>query len=127
MRFNERAAQNLAHIIDQTRASIVLTSTHRINYPIDEWLRILKTRGINPTSISKINSVETVDRMADRATEIEEWISSCWNGEAYVIIDDGLSINRLSQPIKNHCVITKLMSGLDETAATKVLSILFEQ
>jgi hypothetical protein len=127
LKFNERAALNLGRILDQTQAGIVLTTTHRINYSVGEWQELLNARGIRPSSISKINSVTTVGGMADRATEIEEWISNCWRGEAYVIIDDDLSINRLPRAIKAHWVATKPMIGLDEEAVMKALDILLER
>jgi len=122
--FNKEAANNLSSIIDQTKASVVLTTTHRINYSIEEWQKILETRGINPASISKINDVAEISGMSDRATEIEEWIFNYSGEEAYVVIDDDLSLNRLPKVLKERCVLTKPMIGLDQETASRALSIL---
>ena len=42
----------------------------------------------------------------------------------YVVIDDDLSINGLPNSIKEKCVLTKPLIGLDEEAMYKVMSIL---
>jgi hypothetical protein len=127
LKFNEKAAKNLARIIDETNAAIVLTTTHRINYSIDEWTEIFRVRGIHPFSVSKLNDIQTLSNMANRATEIQEWVDKQTGRQPYVVIDDDLSINGLPPLIKDRCVITKPMVGLDEESATKVLDILRNQ
>ena len=72
LKFNEKAAGNLAKLISQTNASIVLTTTHRINYSIEQWKDIFKNRGINPSSISKVNQLKTLNNKVERAAEIKE-------------------------------------------------------
>ncbi|MFD1469566.1 HAD domain-containing protein [Hymenobacter caeli] len=124
MEFNGRAAKNLADILDETGADIILTSTHRISYSVEEWKVLLMTRGIKPTALAKINGLVALDAMRDRAAEIEAWVNGPGVGKNYVIIDDDLSINRLSSVIKNRFVLTKPMIGLDEAAALKALNIL---
>ncbi len=124
LKFNEKAASNLARIIAETNASVVLTTTHRISYPVEKWKELLQTRGINPASISKINEVTALCDMADRAIEIQEWVNKQVSGERFVIVDDDLSINGLPPSIKEKCVLTSPMIGLDEAAATKALDVL---
>jgi 16S rRNA C1402 (ribose-2'-O) methylase RsmI len=127
LKFNEKASQNLAKLIDETKASIILTSTHRINYSISEWYKLLETRGIKPTSISKINEISTIAEMENRATEIKNWVEINHGKEPFVVIDDDLSINGLPENIKNKCVLTKPMIGLNEEVMKKALEILFEK
>lgn len=123
MQFNELDARNLNRIIELTDAEIILTTTHRITYSIEEWRRLLATRGIIATRISKINEVTALSQMGKRATEIEAWVAK--NSERnYVIIDDDPSINGLSGFIKDNFVQTKPMLGLDDEAAQKALGIL---
>ncbi len=124
LKFNDKAAKNLARIVDETKAAIVLTTTHRINYSLTEWKTLLQNRGIYPTSISKLNDITTLDGMANRATEIKEWVDKQMENESFVIIDDDLSLNMLPSSIKDKCVMTKPMIGLDEEAALKALNIL---
>jgi hypothetical protein len=124
MKFNERAAKNLARIVDQTKASIVLTTTHRINYSIDEWQTLLQTRGIYSAEILKINDAKDLSSMLSRAIEIQEWINKQNGSTDFVIIDDDLSINDLPASVKERLVLTKPMIGLDDEATNKVLEIL---
>jgi len=92
LKFNERAASNLSKIIDKTNAAIVLTTTHRINYSVDKWKELLRTRGICPSSVSKLNDLTTLSDMADRATDIKEWVDKEKNDRNFVIIDDDLPL-----------------------------------
>lgn len=127
LKFNEKAAKNLAKIVDETKAAIVLTTTHRINYSVNQWQEILQRRGIYPTSISKINDIAVLADMADRATEIKEWVDKQKSNECFVVIDDDLSINSLPFAIKEKCVLIKPMIGVDDEAALQILKILYNQ
>lgn len=124
LKFNEKASRNLARIIEETKADIVLTTTHRISYSIEEWKILLNARGIYPDSISKLNNITTLSGMVSRAIEIKEWIDHYTYNEKFVVIDDDLSINDLPGSIKEKCVLTKPLIGLDEEATQKVLNIL---
>ena len=123
MLFNEKAAKNLADILSKTNASIVLTTTHRINYNIERWLEILAARGLKLQCIAKVNSVNSIPLMGSRASEIERWVNDN-NEENYVIIDDDLSIESLPESIKSRWVKTNPMIGIDEEAKQAVLQIL---
>ena len=126
LKFNERAAKNLAKIIDTTNAAIVLTTTHRINYSIDKWKELLETRGIFPSSVAKLNDLTMLSDMGDRPTEIKEWVDKENNDRNFVIIDDDLSINGLPSSIKEKFVLTKPMIGLDEEATLQAIKILLD-
>jgi hypothetical protein len=125
MKFNSSAAKNLARIFDETQAAVVLTSTHRINYSIEEWKAILNARGIVPSSIAKINDLAALDLMPARGLEIEAWVSKGGHKENYVILDDDLSINGLSDEIKSRFVQTSPLIGLNEEATLKALAVLY--
>ena len=123
LRFNEKAAQNLNHLLEQTKAEIVLTTSHRINYSLGEWYEIFKVRGIRPTSIAKVNAAAAIQEVGKRAAEIEAWVAE--NGAAnYVIIDDDLTIKGLPEAVEQRFVATKPMIGLDDDAANEALFIL---
>ena len=126
LKFNEKAASNLSRIIDKTNAGIVLTTTHRISYSVDKWKELLQTRGIFPSSITKLNDLTTLSDMADRATEIKEWVDKQSIDKIFVIIDDDLSINSLPTSIKEKFVLTKPMIGLDEEATLQAIKILLD-
>ena len=124
LKFNDRAATNLARIVDQTNAAIVLTTTHRVSFTVDEWWGLLRVRGIRPSSISKVNDVATLHEIADRASEIEEWVGRYGVGVNFVVIDDDTALNGLATPIRDRCVLTKSLIGFDEEAANHALKIL---
>lgn len=124
MKFNENAANNLQRLITKTDAEIILTTTHRITYSLDIWKDIFKERGILINSISKLSDKISVETMLDRAGEIKEWFEINGDKNNFVIIDDDLSLNGLPEIIKDKCVMTKPLIGLDEEATIKALKIL---
>ncbi|RFS15142.1 hypothetical protein D0T08_17900 [Emticicia sp. C21] len=124
MKFNENAAENLAILYKETNASIVLTTTHRISFDEKKWKEIFKKRGLDFHTISKLNSKTSIDQLADRATEISEWVEQSGKNENYVIIDDDLSLHGLPEEIKERWVHTKTLIGFDKYARAKALSIL---
>ena len=124
MKFNESAVENLATLFKDTNASIVLTTTHRINYDETKWKEIFRMRGLNFHTISKLNDKTQVDQLLDRATEIKEWVEQFGQHENYIIIDDDLSINGLTDDIKERWVSTRPLIGFDKESRVKALHIL---
>ncbi len=118
--FNPIAVSNLNRIITETNATIILTSSHKLNYSIEEWINIFNKRGVK---ISSIQRLETNSLNIRRIIEIINWFSSNKN-EKFVIIDDDTSLNDLTSYIKNRCVITKQLIGLSVDDATKAIDIL---
>lgn len=126
MKLNTNAVNNLAKIIAATSAAIVLTTTHRINYNVDKWKEIFNSRGIFPAQISIINNKTTLAEMGRRSNEIEAWVTQQLPGTKFVVIDDDLSLNGLPHFIKNKCIITSSMIGLDEDGAKAAIGILLD-
>ena len=126
MRFNKQAAENLADILAQTGASVVLTTTHRINLTDEQWLEIFRLRGITINRISKLNDKQSLAEMNDRGTEIEDWARNN-HSTNFVILDDDLSISRLPVWVTKRWVIIKGFKGIDNEAKQKALSILLNR
>ena len=124
MKFNESATKNLRKLFEETGASIILTTTHRINFDNYKWKEIFKIRGLDFVKISKINDKTQIFELLDRATEIKEWVERYGHDKNYVIIDDDLSINGLSENIKERWVMTKPLLGFNNDAFEKALNIL---
>lgn len=122
--FNEKAAANLAKIIKETGAAVVLTTTHRVSYNEEEWKTIFKIRGIEIQELSNVNDRSTVSIMPTRVVEVEEWIAKYGNENTYVIIDDDDSLHDLPEAVKNKWVMIKPMLGLDDEATETALAIL---
>lgn len=123
MRFNTQSAKNLADILAQTNAAVVLTTTHRINFTNEQWIEVFRLRGITISKISKLNDKESLAEMEDRGAEIGVWANDQQDTN-FVIIDDDLSITKLPEWIKQRWVIIKPFAGIDEEAKQKALSIL---
>lgn len=124
MKFNEAASENLAMLFQETSSEIVLTTTHRINFDESQWKEIFKTRGLNFQKITKVNNKTKIEQLADRATEISEWVKQFGQNENYIIIDDDLSLNNLTTEIKERWISTKSLIGFDKEAKGKALAIL---
>jgi len=105
LKFDDNAARNLANIISATNASIVLTTTHRINFSLEQWYILFEVRGISVSDIVKVNKKESIDLLGNRSEEIKMWVDQFGEAEDYVIIDDDLSINGLPNYIKNRAVV----------------------
>jgi len=124
MEFNHISTQLLLKLYEKTNAEIVLTTSHRINYSVDQWEKIFRYRGLPFKTISKINEVVDVQKIGRRSCEINEWVTKYGFDKNYVIIDDDLSINSLSLSITSRTVHTSLMVGFDEAAYDKAFKIL---
>jgi hypothetical protein len=124
--FNARATANLAAILAETHAAVVLTTSHRINYSLAEWNVFFRTRGLFPSAISKVNDLTTLPPSGSRASEIAAWVAAQGERTNYVVLDDDLSLHGLPAALKRRCVITKPLLGLDADATQRVLHILRE-
>jgi HAD domain in Swiss Army Knife RNA repair proteins len=124
MKFDKTATKNLKALFEETNASIVLTTTHRVNFEVDKWKEIFKMRGLDFVKISKLNDKTQLFELLDRATEIKEWVEKYGQNKNYVIIDDALSINGLSENVKERWVMTKPLLGFDDEALEKAIRVL---
>ncbi|MDI9877763.1 CPCC family cysteine-rich protein [Flectobacillus rivi] len=124
MKLNEKALENLSILHKRTNASIVLTTTHRINYDETRWKEIFRLRGLNFETISKLNNKTEISQLLDKGSEIKEWVENKGQEHNYVIIDDDQSINALPEYIKERWVATKPSVGFDKEALEKALLIL---
>lgn len=118
--FNSRAASNLQRIISETGASIVLTTSHKSSYSLEEWKNIFQNRGINVNGISKLDDNTS---NLNRKDEILNWLKDK-TIEDYVIIDDDKSLNGLPMSIKEKLVLTSSLVGLNGDCADMAIELL---
>lgn len=118
--FSSKATIGLQSIINNTRATILLTTSHKSVYSNSEWEQIFKTRGI----ISKIDKLEHNGDNLNRKEEILRWFSIKKTLENFVIIDDDKSLNGLPAYIKNKVVLTSGTIGLNTELAQSAIDIL---
>lgn len=119
-KFNEQARKNLIEIIDKINPEIILTTTHRVNYSLVEWMQIFELRGIHVSKISKINDAKKVIDIKNRNIEIEEWFSNHKTAE-FLILDDDKSLNELNDHLKNRWIQIDPMLGITESIKNYIL------
>lgn len=121
--FNKRASACLQKILSETNASLVLTTSHKSRFNTSEWKSIFKKRGIN---VTKLECLEKNNSNLNRKQEILNWFdsSSQQQDQRFVILDDDKSLNDLPASIKERCVITSSLIGLNEEAAQLAIGIL---
>lgn len=124
MKFDEEAANNLAALLKETNASIVLTTTHRISRNEEKWTALFKDRGFVFNSLTKVNGSTKIEQLTERYKEVKEWVETAGKNENYVVIDDDTSLYALPESIKSRWVVTKPLVGFDKVAYQKALDIL---
>lgn len=124
MKFKEQAVTNLSSLLRATGAHIVLSTTHRVNFDLETWKHLFYTRGLNITSLSKINERTILGPKVTRAEEILKWTGSPGSDKNYVIIDDDTSIHALPELIKQRWVRTSALVGFDEACLQKAMQVL---
>ncbi len=127
MKFDEEAANNLAALLKETNASIVLTTTHRISRSEEKWIALFKERGFVFKNLTKVNAATRIEQLEERYKEVKEWVETVGQNENYVIIDDDTSLHALPENIKSRWVATKPLIGFDKAAYQMALNILLRK
>ena len=117
--FNNNAALNLQKIITTTGATIMLTTSHKSNFSIPQWISIFQKRGI---------LINTIDRLPEnnhlnRKEEILNWLKNSTENN-FIIIDDDKSLNDLPTKYKSKLILTGSLIGLDEEKCNAAINIL---
>lgn len=116
--FKQEAVDAINHIIKETNANILLTSSHKDN-PFLDWVSIFNKRGINITEIDKL---PTNRLRFTRKIELQEFLKN--NLDNYVIIDDDRTLNSLPENIKCNWVMVSPLIGLTMEGALDAIKIL---
>jgi HAD domain in Swiss Army Knife RNA repair proteins len=123
--FSTNAIIALQKIISETNATIVLTTSHKSKYNLNEWKNIFKKRNIKTKKIERLP--ENLDYL-NRKEEIIRWYDSRTNiFEEFIIIDDEKSLNGLPKFLKNKLIQTNASLGLTNELADYALRILKEE
>jgi HAD domain in Swiss Army Knife RNA repair proteins len=117
--FSINATSTLQSLISED-VTIVLTTSHKSKFSIDEWKSIFKNRGIN---IEKIKSLPENFNNPSRKDEIVNWFNVNNVNEGFVIIDDDKSLNELPNFLKENLVQTSPYIGLTEEHLEAIKSI----
>jgi len=111
IRFSRRAVNNLNKLIKWTGARIVISSTWRLLYTLDELIVKFKEQGIKGEIISTTSIIHyVVEDDTPRGKKITDWLVDRSDVDQYVIIDD----DALADCIQYHpynCVNTSYKDG----------------
>lgn len=118
--FSSKAVSSLQRILSATGATIVLTTSHKSNYTVEEWQEIFRVRGI----IAPIEKLDDNAGDLSRKDEILNWLGNNFDGSSFVIIDDDTSLNGLPDFLKENLVLTRPLICLNEVDALAAINIL---
>ncbi len=118
--FSAKAIRALQRLISED-VTIMLTTSHKSKFSIEEWKNIFRNRGIN---IEKIKSLPENFTNLGRKEEIVNWFNVNSVTENFVILDDDKSLNELPDFLKEKLVQTSPYIGLTEKHLETIQSIL---
>jgi hypothetical protein len=119
--FSSRASIALQKMISETSADILLTTSHKSNYSIEEWRNIFNLRGIIIKNIYRLPENKTY---LSRKEEIMNWVKTSNELPDFVIIDDDKSLNGLPKFVKNKLIQTNASIGLTIDLINEALEII---
>ncbi len=117
--FSNKAVAALRRIISED-VTVMLTTSHKANFSIEEWKCIFKNRGLD---IEKIKSLPNNIAHLNRKNEIVNWFNINRLEDDFVIIDDDKSLNDLPDFLKKNLVQTSPFIGLTEEHIVTIESI----
>jgi hypothetical protein len=106
--FSEKATAVLRSLVSEAD-TVILTSSHKSNYSVDEWKNIFKKRDIN---IENIQCLDQNIQNLSRKDEILRWFNATNSDNQFIIIDDDKSLNSLPDTLKRNLVLTSSYVGL---------------
>lgn len=111
-KFNANAIDVINSIDD---LEIILSTSHRFRFDIQEWKNIFQRRNIKFKEISIMNL--KLDSKFSRREEIEKWINdNKIDPDDLIIIDDDKSLNGLPDNLKRRLILTDSYIGLNNAA-----------
>ncbi len=118
--FSSKAAHTLQCLIFED-VTVILTTSHKSNFSIEEWKSIFKNRGV---TIERLKSLPDNFTNLSRKDEIVNWFGINNVDEFFFIIDDDKSLNDLPGYLKKNLIQTSPSIGLTEEHLDMIRSIL---
>ncbi len=122
--FSSKAVAALNTLLFETNAEILLTTSHKSKYSLNQWKEIFNLRGIK---IENVNRLQENKANLNRKEEILNWIDSNKKVIDFIIIDDDKSLNGLPELIKNKLIQTNASVGLTMDLANEAISIVTQE
>jgi hypothetical protein len=118
--FSSKASYALKNLLSEND-TVVLTTSHKANYSIQEWKDIFSNRGI---TLSNILALPENTNNLSRKEEIVNWVNLNPLNEKFIIIDDDKSLNELPGFLKENLIQTSPYIGLTETHVENLKQLL---
>jgi 16S rRNA C1402 (ribose-2'-O) methylase RsmI len=96
--FSLNAVRSLDRIISNSSANIVLITSHKYKYTLNEWNDIFKRRNINVNKITRLPKNTT---NLNRKDELIYWFNTKNSKGRFIIVDDDKSLNALPKFLKD--------------------------
>jgi hypothetical protein len=118
--FDSKAVNVLQNIISED-FTIVLTTSHKSRFTIEEWRNIFQKRSLVINNLKSLN--ENVNHLS-RKDEILNWFSLNNVNEEFIIIDDDKSLNDLPAFFKARLILTSPLIGLTASHLSEIHTVL---
>lgn len=117
-KFNDRAVRVLQNLISED-TTVMLTTSHKSRYSVEEWKNIFSLRGIEVNNLDKLG-----DNVSNRSRkeEILSWVNVNGVPNNFIILDDDKSLNSLPDFLKDRLVLTSSTVGLSDTHSDDIQS-----
>lgn len=122
--FNTNAVMALNKVLTNVEVEVVLTTSHKFKFTLNEWLDIFKARNIHLTKISRLP--DNVNH-SDRKTEILNWFKQHTSVNNLIILDDDKSLNSLPEFLKSRLIQTSASVGFTNYLADEMLALIEEK
>jgi hypothetical protein len=118
--FSSKSVNVLKNLISES-TTIILTTSHKSRFSIQEWKDIFSKRGLKVNKLETL--VENVNHL-NRKNELLNWFNSNDLKDDFLIIDDDKSLNDLPTFLKEKLVLTSPYIGLSEKDMNDIKTIL---
>jgi len=119
--FTAGSVSVLQRIISSS-STVILTTSHRFRFSVDEWKSIFLKRGILLHSIQRLED----NRVGlNRKDEILYWFNHNTYSDDFIIIDDDRSLNELPSNLKDRLILTSSFIGLSEHHLNEIPTFCF--
>lgn len=118
--FDLKAVRVLQSIISSD-TTIMLTTSHKSRFTIQEWKKIFQKRGLQ---INLFKSLDDNINFLNRNDEILNWFNLNNVSEEFIIIDDDKSLNALPPFLKDRLILTSPLIGLTDSHLDEINAIL---
>lgn len=108
--FSGAATHALRQLISDN-VTVMLTTSHKSNFTIQEWMSIFQKRGIEIPLLKTLPENKT---MISRKDELLRWFNQNPIEEDFLIIDDDSSLNDLPLNLKKYLIQPSPLIGFSE-------------